>query len=139
MAKQSTGGVSPPTEPDHRRPPPPWTVAHNPYVIHIKSMRDQVDAAPPRADSMCYGDTRERGKRGQRRALPRNEGVGARREAGTRLDIRWLIAKVPRMCTRAQILVQIAIHVTVCRTFPLTMRWRPSPIFIVPRHPGHKN
>ena len=54
MAEQLTGGVSRPEAPEHRRTPPPWAVARSPYVIRIKSMRDQVDAAPIRADGIPF-------------------------------------------------------------------------------------
>jgi len=54
MAEQSTSGVSRPEAPEHRQPPPPWAVARSPYVIHIKWMRDQVDAAAIRADPIPF-------------------------------------------------------------------------------------
>lgn len=41
-------------EAEHRRCPPPWALDNDPYVMSIKSMRDQVDATPPRADGWPY-------------------------------------------------------------------------------------
>src|SRR5579859_1516059 len=41
-------------EDDYRRCPPPRALATHPDVIRIKSMRDEVDATPPRADGLPY-------------------------------------------------------------------------------------
>jgi hypothetical protein len=41
-------------EAEHRRRPPPWALDNDPYVMSIKTMRDEVDATAPRADDIPY-------------------------------------------------------------------------------------
>jgi hypothetical protein len=41
-------------EPMHRQRPPQWYLDSDPYAQRIKFMRDEVDAAPPRADGPPY-------------------------------------------------------------------------------------
>jgi hypothetical protein len=54
MMEQSTSGMSRREEAEHRRCPPPWTLDNDPYVMGIKSMRDEVDATPRRAEGMPF-------------------------------------------------------------------------------------
>jgi hypothetical protein len=54
MGDQSTSGMVLQEEPEHRRRPQPRSLDNNPYVLSIRSMRDEVDAAPPRSDGRLY-------------------------------------------------------------------------------------
>jgi hypothetical protein len=54
MGDQSTSGMVLQEEPEHRRRPQPRSLDNNPYVLSIRSMRDEVDAAPPRSDGRPY-------------------------------------------------------------------------------------